>query len=233
MTTKAFIQEFGWAAVPRNRSNVPSKQDAKGHSIQIDFDAWPTSDVVKKAQEFVKAELPEETFNHSMRVFHYGTLASRHQPKNDFVDTDTGHTMVTQHFPSWISSSPSAFFETWAVTCLFHDIATTESNRNATHLSFEFQGGFIALEQLQRFGAPREQAESVCEAIIRHQDPGDTGTISRMGQLVQMATEFGSLPLPLFHSRKLQEIRTLIKLFKKQTTWAGNPTSSQKTSSSK
>lgn len=101
--------------------------------------------------------------------------------------------MVTQHFPTWIASAKDSFFETWALTCLFHDIATTADMRAATHLSFEFQGGFAALTQLQAFGAPRAQAESVCEAIIRHQDPGDTGTISRMGQLVQLATEFGAL----------------------------------------
>lgn len=63
--------------------------------------------------------------------------------------------------------------------------------RNATHMSFEFQGGLTALNQLQSFGTPQAQAESVCEAIIRHQDPGETGTISRMGQLVQVATELG------------------------------------------
>lgn len=99
--------------------------------------------------------------------------------------------MVTQHFPSWISASKDTFFETWALTCLFHDIGTTPESRNDTHMSFEFQGGFMALQQLQAFGAPKAQAESVCEAIIRHQDPGETGTISRMGQLVQIATEFG------------------------------------------
>jgi cyanamide hydratase len=101
----------------------------------------------------------------------------------------TGHTIVTQHFPDWVSNT---FFETWALTCLFHDIGTTSSNRSATHLSFEFQGGFIALTQLQDFGAPKAQAESVAEAIIRHQDPGETGMVSRMVQLVQIATEFGT-----------------------------------------
>lgn len=60
-------------------------------------------------------------------------------------------------------------------------------------MSFEFHGGFLALQKLQSLGAPKAQAESVCEAIIRHQDPGETGTISRMGQLVQIATEFGML----------------------------------------
>lgn len=58
-------------------------------------------------------------------------------------------------------------------------------------MSFEFQGGFIALTKLHALGVPQAQAESVAEAIIRHQDPGESGTISRMGQLVQLATEFG------------------------------------------
>jgi cyanamide hydratase len=60
-----------------------------------------------------------------------------------------------------------------------------------THMSFEFQGAFIALAKLQEFGAPKVQAESVAEAIIRHQDPGETGTVSAMVQLIQIATEFG------------------------------------------
>lgn len=60
-------------------------------------------------------------------------------------------------------------------------------------MSFEFQGGFIALQELQRIGAPTAQAESVCESIIRHQDPGETGTISRMGQLVQISTELDNM----------------------------------------
>ena len=95
---------------------------------------------------------------------------------------------MTQHLHTWASNT---FFETWALTCLFHDIGTTPANRSATHLSFEFQGGFIALSKLQEFGAPKVQAESVAEAIIRHQDPGETGMVSRMVQLVQIATEFG------------------------------------------
>lgn len=60
-------------------------------------------------------------------------------------------------------------------------------------MSFEFQGGFIALKELQSFGASTPQAESVCEAIIRHQDPGETGTISRMGQLIQISTELDNM----------------------------------------
>jgi cyanamide hydratase len=122
--------------------------------------------------------------------------------------------MIVQHFPDWIGS---AFFETWALTCLFHDIGTTPQNMSITHMSFEFQGGFIALTKLQEFGAPKVQAESVAEAIIRHQDPGQTGTISAMGQLIQIATEFGKFTLRrygMFCMKKTDE---------NETTWVGNP----------
>lgn len=173
---KSQIEQFGWTAVPRNRSNVPSATQAKTASIPINFDSiWPQTAVVKKASDHVQKILPTKTWNHSLRVYCYG------------------HAIVTQHFPDWIAGSQikDAFFETWALTCLYHDIATTEEHRADTHMSFEWHGGFQALQELQGFGAPKAQAESVCESIIRHQDPGETGTISRMGQLVQMATEFG------------------------------------------
>jgi cyanamide hydratase len=39
--------------------------------------------------------------------------------------------------------------------------------------------------------APREQAESVAEAIIRHQDLCHVGKITVVGQLLQLATIFG------------------------------------------
>ena len=67
-------------------------------------------------------------------------------------------------------------------------------------MSFDFQGGFIALAKLQELGAAKIQAESVAEAIIRHQDPGETGTISAMGQLIQVTTELGMSKLLLLLS---------------------------------
>ena len=74
-------------------------------------------------------------------------------------------------------------------------------------MSFEFHGGFIALNDLIGFGTPKAQAESVAEAIIRHQDPApqhtgytipagadiDAGTITRLGQLTQISTEFDNM----------------------------------------
>lgn len=62
-------------------------------------------------------------------------------------------------------------------------------------MSFEFHGGLLALDLLRSHGAPQALAESVCEAIIRHQDLGETGTITSVGQLIQLATVFGELTL--------------------------------------
>ncbi|KAK8170693.1 hypothetical protein BC567DRAFT_243530 [Phyllosticta citribraziliensis] len=82
---------------------------------------------------------------------------------------------------------------TWLLTCLFHDIGTTAGNLSGTNLSFDFWGGIHALATLRDLGAPTAQAESVCEAVLRHQDPGETGTISCLGMLIQLATEFDNM----------------------------------------
>ncbi|KAI4685755.1 uncharacterized protein J4E88_003591 [Alternaria novae-zelandiae] len=170
-------ENFGWIAVPRNRSNVPSAEDVK--EMNNDFysdpmDAWPVTDLTGKAQKYAQEHLTKETYNHSMRVFCYGIYIIQH------------------YFPEYHSKD---FFETWALTCLFHDIGTTDENMSNTHMSFEFQGGLLALTKLQEFGAPKIQAESVAEAIIRHQDPGETGTVSAMVQMIQIATEFDNMGL--------------------------------------
>ena len=82
--------------------------------------------------------------------------------------------------------------ETYLLTCLLHDIGTTDKNLSATSMSFEFYGGYLALELLKKeLDAPVQQAESVTEAIIRHQDLGESGKISSVGLLIQMATVFG------------------------------------------
>ena len=94
--------------------------------------------------------------------------------------------------------------ETYFLASLLHDIGTTQENIHATLMSFEFYGGYLALKLLQDYGAPKEQAESVTEAIIRHQDLGNVGTITTIGQLLQLATLFGMfLSLP----RMLTEVQ--------------------------
>lgn len=107
-----------------------------------------------------------------MRVYHYGLAMKKYR------------------FPEWKFTD-----ETYYLTCLLHDIGTTDKNLRKTKMSFEFYGGLLALDVLQTDGeavvAPKEQAESIAEAIIRHQDLCEVGTITVVGQLIQLATIFG------------------------------------------
>ncbi|MCJ1259907.1 hypothetical protein MMC24_007746 [Lignoscripta atroalba] len=100
-----------------------------------------------------------------------------------------GLAIKSQQFPDWKVSD-----ETYFLTCMLHDIGTTHENLRKTLMSFEFYGGLLALELLEKeMGAPREQAEGVAEAIIRHQDIGEKGKITTLGQLIQLATIFDNM----------------------------------------
>ena len=76
---------------------------------------------------------------------------------------------------------------------MLHDIGTTDTNIRATLLSFEFYGGLLSLDLLRSLGAPKEQAENVAETVIRHQDLGDEGTVTRIEALIQLATIFDNM----------------------------------------
>ena len=93
--------------------------------------------------------------------------------------------ITKQQFPERAATLNPA---TWALTCLLHDIGTAEENLTATRMSFDLYGGIKALSVLKDFGATVDQAEAVAEAIIRHQDMGVDGTITYIGQLIQLAT---------------------------------------------
>ncbi|KUJ20266.1 cyanamide hydratase [Mollisia scopiformis] len=169
------IEKYGWTAVPRKVSTLLSQSESSSNqpkSLSTSTIPLPDSPLVKAVQEYAKAELPTETYNHSMRVFYYGEA------------------ILTHAFPSW--SSPS-FNETYFMTCLLHDIGTTDKNIHATLMSFEFYGGLIVLDLLKKLDAPVPQAENVAEAVIRHQDLGETGTLTRIGALIQLATIFDNM----------------------------------------
>jgi cyanamide hydratase family protein with HD domain len=80
-------------------------------------------------------------------------------------------------------------------TCHLHDLGTTPTNMHGTHMSFEYYGAFKALNFLRDNGAPADQTEAVSEAIIRHADLGETGTLTSLGMLIQLSTVFGKSPL--------------------------------------
>lgn len=41
---------------------------------------------------------------------------------------------------------------------------------STTKMSFEFKGGVVARDLILKLHGPEDQADSVCDAIIRHQD---------------------------------------------------------------
>lgn len=101
--------------------------------------------------------------------------------------TASGAAIVKDLFPVW-----EPMLETYFLTCLLHDIGTTHANLYGTRMSFEYYGAFTALSFLQQqAGASKDQAESVTEAIVRHADIGETGTLTSLGQLIQLSTLFG------------------------------------------
>jgi len=165
------ISAYGFTAIPRSQSKIlahaGSNKPAKALAEEITV---PSTDLAKKVHAYAKEHLSEQTFNHSMRVFYYGSI------------------IISHHLPHFAPS-----LETYYLTTLLHDIGTTPTNLRATRLSFEFHGGILALDLLQSFGAPKAQAESVAEAIIRHQDLGDSGMITTVGGLVQLATVFDNV----------------------------------------
>ncbi|KAH0566343.1 hypothetical protein GP486_000249 [Trichoglossum hirsutum] len=167
------IRDYGFSALPRDPAVILQgrKNNRNPLPVAVSDIELPDTPLAKAVLEYAKKELREETFNHSMRVFYYGMAIAR------------------QQFPDWAVTP-----ETYFVTCLLHDIGTTDKNIKATLMSFEFYGGMIALDLLHRqLKAPKEQAEGVAEAIFRHQDIGESGRITTLGQLVQLATIFDNM----------------------------------------
>ncbi|KAI0969296.1 hypothetical protein F4678DRAFT_439955 [Xylaria arbuscula] len=172
------IAIHGWTAVPVDAKVIFDKSPiTKPSALQAADIPFPADDpVVTKVQQYAKEHLIEQTYNHSMRVYHWG------------------YVIIKDQFPEY---AKKLSLSTWALTCLLHDIGTTHDNLRATLLSFEFYGGFLALSITKENGASKAQAEAVAEAIIRHQDLGTEGTITFLGQIIQLATiydNFGGRP---------------------------------------
>ncbi|OAL70940.1 urea hydro-lyase/cyanamide hydratase [Trichophyton violaceum] len=145
----------------------------------------PQTILAGRIQGYARVHLPTPTFHHCMRVYHLGIAMKRYA------------------FPTWAFTD-----ETYFITCMLHDIGTTENHLRASRMSFELYGGFIAMDLLQypinehastiidpekRVTASNALAESVVEAIMRHQDIRDTGKITALGQLIQLATIFDNI----------------------------------------
>ncbi|KAL8646734.1 MAG: hypothetical protein Q9210_005960 [Variospora velana] len=182
------IDMYGWAAQPRHVSVLlDGKKRNKEPEPQTVADTnLPDTPLATSVLEYARKLLPTETFNHSMRVYYYGKA------------------IHTQQFPEWRFTD-----ETYLLTCLLHDIGTADRYISATQMSFEFYGGILALDLLSKeLNAPVEQAESIAEAIMRHQDIGETGKITTIGLLIQLATIFDNMGghKDLVHELTIQDV---------------------------
>ena len=69
-------------------------------------------------------------------------------------------------------------------------------------------GGITALDLLKSLKAEVEQAEAVCETIIRHQDLGDTGNITTLTAVTHFATvlDNAGLNAELVHKDTIESV---------------------------
>ncbi|KIK66238.1 hypothetical protein GYMLUDRAFT_239225 [Collybiopsis luxurians FD-317 M1] len=181
---------YGFTPVPRDPevlfANHPtaSGDNPKQDLFVVEDFPFPDSGLVKDVKEFVKKKLDEQTFNHSNRVYIYGVA------------------LVKTHFPQW-----SYDLETYYLACLLHDIGTAESYLATTKMSFEFKGAIVARELILQLGGVEDQADSVCDAIVRHQDIFvKGGNITMIGQILQLATILDNVGIRanLIHPRLIE-----------------------------
>ena len=73
------IEEHGWTAVPRSLEKlVAGRKDPKpSKAMKLAEIPLPHSPLVQSVMQYAQQHLPAETFNHSMRVYYYGTMVKQ------------------------------------------------------------------------------------------------------------------------------------------------------------
>lgn len=187
MTDTDTAKLYGLTAVPANQA-LQTPKTCKPDALDVSSLQPPQTALAARVAAYAKAKLDPDTYRHSMRVYSYGCAIAR------------------QCFSEFELAPGSALEETWFLTAMLHDIGTSTEFLTSTRLSFEFWGAFHALQLLQQEEdpastaepqhhqhggpavAPREQAESVAEAIIRHQDIQEKGNITLITRLTHLGT---------------------------------------------
>jgi len=171
---------YGFTALPADQSLLKASTSTP-QPVAISALKIPSTALATRVAAYARSKLDPDTYRHSLRVYSYGCAIAR------------------ECFPEFELSPGSTLEETWFLTAMLHDIGTAGEFLTSTRLSFEFWGGYHALALLQdptitgdggEGGgvAPREQAESVAEAIIRHQDIQDKGMITLATRLIHLGT---------------------------------------------
>ncbi|KAL9125614.1 MAG: hypothetical protein Q9217_005200 [Psora testacea] len=213
------VRAYGFTPVPRNLDKLLEKADPHANPPEkhmVDEILPSFTDLSKEVQSYAKKELPEETYNHSMRVLCFGLAI---------------HAQYLPHIPL-----PSGAY---ILACLLHDLGTAPQHMNSTHLSFEYRGAILAHNLILSLTPPPAEpitpnphpalAESVAEAIIRHQDIDEVGkgNLSIVTAVLQIATVLDNTGarIELIDKRFVEEVcerfsRTSGKGEEKRT-WSG------------
>ena len=182
---------YGLTSLPANATLTPPSTSSPS-PVPISALPLPTTPLSRRINAYALHTLSPSTYRHSLRVFSYGCAIAR------------------QCFPQWEMEVGSTLEETWFCCAMLHDIGTTERNIGGTRLSYEFWAGVESLKILQNADAsgqsdasvdapvgkdgegegvaPTEQAESIAEAIFRHQDVQKAGSITLLTRLIHMGT---------------------------------------------
>src|SRR5690348_11891406 len=173
------IPRYGLTALLASLEASPAPSTTHPETVPVRELRVPTTALAQRVDAYVREKLSPPTYAHSRRVYSYGLAIAR------------------QCYPNWEVTPGSALEETWFLAAMLHDIGTCDEFLESTRLSFEFWGGMHALRLLQdptitsgagSGVATRAQAESVCEAIIRHQDVQDKGSITLITRLAHLGT---------------------------------------------
>ncbi|KAJ9121866.1 hypothetical protein QFC22_002489 [Naganishia vaughanmartiniae] len=166
------ISLYGLTPLPADQSKLQPATTTP-QPVPITSLQPPTTPLALRVDEYCVHHLDQDTYRHSRRVYAYGVA------------------IALQCFPEWnIRAEGGKLDETWFACAMLHDAGTTPQVMQSTRLSYEFWAGIFALDFLQSGagGASKDQAESVAEAIIRHQDIQPVGNVTLLTTLVHLAT---------------------------------------------
>jgi cyanamide hydratase len=167
------IALYGLTAIPADQSKL-APATTTPRPVPVAELKPPSTAFCERINTYTHENLSEDTYRHSLRVYSYGVAIAK------------------ECFPQWGLEKGGELDETWFACAMLHDIGTTEKNISSTRLSYEFFAGYLALDLLQKgedgAAATKDQAESVAEAIIRHQDVQPVGNISLLTGLIHLGT---------------------------------------------
>lgn len=207
------ITTYGLTSVPASPSVLlTSYPGPPQHPTALPITALPipSTPLATRINAYALSNLTPQTYNHSRRVYHYGLAIKNHRfPEWEFSD-ETYFCACMLHdigaMEKNLTSTRLSFEFAGGILALrvLQDVNADGDVDvdSTTGLDGADADGDIDAEERMHKGqeiAPQDQAESIAEAIMRHQDLCSQGKITALGQLLQLATVLGNI-IPLIHT---------------------------------